>query len=318
MLEGKIIWRREKSSEISLGRGGWILVCLQETKIKDLSPAYAYSLGVGIFADWKVMGGEKNSRGGILLFWDRIKLEQIEVETGLFSITCLFKNVEDMFQWAFIGVYSLVENSKRELFWEELGALKSLWEDPWCLERDFNVTFSPYERNRGDRLFPSMRRFSKILNELGLRDLPLQGGHFTWRGGLNRRLMSLLDRFLVTVDWEIKFSKVVQCSLPRPVSDHNPVMLDTKGITLRPCTFRFKLMLLKFEEFKDLLRIWWQSLHFTKSFSFILASKLKALKGILKVWNKEVFSRAETKKEALRRISIWDDLEKEKADLRGS
>ena len=31
------------------------------------------------------------------------------------------------------------------------------------------------------------------------------------------------------------------------------------------------------------------------------------------MWNKEVFSRVETKKkEALRRISIWDDLEKEK------
>ena len=41
-------------------------------------------------------------------------------------------------------------------------------------------------------------------------------------------------------------------------------------------------------------------------------SKLKALKGILKVWNKEVFGRVETKKEALRRISFWDDLEKEK------
>ena len=180
------------------------------------------------------------------------------------------------------------------------------------------MTFSPSKRNRGDRLFPSMRRFSKILNELGLRDLPLQGGHFTWRGGLNRHSMSRLDRFLVTVDWEIKFSKVVQCSFPRPMSDHYPVLLDTKGIRLRPCSFHFKLMLLKFEEFKDLLRIWWQSLHFTKSFSFILASKLKALKGILKVWNKEVFNRAETKKEALRRISIWDDLEKEKADLRGS
>ena len=48
-------------------------------------------------------------------------------------------------------------------------------------------------------------------------------------------------------------------------------------------------------------------------FSFILASKLKALKGILRAWNKEVFGRVELKKkEALSRISFWDDLEKEK------
>ena len=42
-----------------------------------------------------------------------------------------------------------------------------------------------------------------------------------------------------------------------------------------------------------------------------MASKLKALKGILKVWNKEDFGRVETKKEALRRVVFWDDLEKE-------
>ena len=72
-------------------------------------------------------------------------------------------------------------------------------------------------------------------------------------------------------------------------------------------------MWLKFEGFKDLLRNWWQGLHFVGSFSFVLASKLKALKGILKVWNKEVFGRVKTKKkEALRRVSFWDDLENDK------
>ena len=40
---------------------------------------------------------------------------------------------------------------------------------------------------------------------------------------------------------------------------------------------------------------------------------LKAPKGILKVWNGEVFGRVETKKkDALRRVTLWDDLEKER------
>ena len=95
--------------------------------------------------------------------------------------------------------------------------------------------------------------------------------------------------------------------------DHCPILLDTEGIRSGSCPIRFKLMRLKFKGFKDLFRNWWQSLQFSGSFSFILASKLKALKGILKVWNKEVFVRVETKKkEALRRISFWDNLEKEK------
>ena len=51
---------------------------------------------------------------------------------------------------------------------------------------------------------------------------------------------------------------------------------------------------------------------FYGSFSYILVVKLKALKGILKSWNKEVFGKVEVKKEALRRVSFWDDLEKQR------
>ena len=105
--------------------------------------------------------------------------------------------------------------------------------------------------------------------------------------------MSRLDRFLVTADWESQFSNVTQSTLPRPVSDHCPVMLNSDGIKSGPSPFRFENMWLKFEGFKDLLRDWWQSLHFSSSYSFILASKLKALKGILKTWNKEVFGRVD-------------------------
>ena len=72
-------------------------------------------------------------------------------------------------------------------------------------------------------------------------------------------------------------------------------------------------MWLKYEGFKEILKGWWQSLVFHGSYSFILAAKLKGLKDILKVWNREVFGRVEANKlEALRRVSYWDDLEKDR------
>ena len=43
----------------------------------------------------------------------------------------------------------------------------------------------PNERSREGRLFSSMRRFSEVLDELALRDLPLPEGPYTWSGGLN-------------------------------------------------------------------------------------------------------------------------------------
>ena len=187
-------------------------------------------------------------------------MDLVEAEIGSFSITCLFKNVEDEFMWAFTGVYGPLERRNQEIFWEELGSLKSLWGGLWCLGGDFNVTLSPNERKRGGKLSPSMRRFAEVVNELGLRDLPLKGGPFTWRGGLNGRSMLRLDRFLVTANWENKFSNAVQNTLPRLVSDHCPILLDSEGIKLGIHPFRFEITWLKYEGFKDLLRDWWQNM----------------------------------------------------------
>ena len=46
---------------------------------------------------------------------------------------------------------------------------------------------------------------------------------------------------------------------------------------------------------------------------FIYIYIYKALKDVLKTWNREVFGRVETnKKDALRRVAFWDDIEKER------
>ena len=117
-----------------------------------------------------------------------------------------------------------------------------------------------------------------MINDLALRDLPLQEGPFTWNGGLNRQTMSRLDRFLVSEDWESRFSGVVQSTLPRPVSDHYPILLDERGVRRGLVPFCFENMWLKKEGFKDLLKNWWQGLNFRGSSNCILATKLKALR----------------------------------------
>ena len=48
----------------------------------------------------------------------------------------------------------------------------------------------------------TMRRFSEVIDELCLKDLPLSGGEYTWCGGLNNSFAPKLDRFLVSYDRE--------------------------------------------------------------------------------------------------------------------
>ena len=78
------------------------------------------SLGVGSFLDWGAMD-VKGVVGGILVFWGKRVLELIDMELGLFSISCWFKNCVDGFQWMFTGVYGSVVDSSRESFLGGIG-----------------------------------------------------------------------------------------------------------------------------------------------------------------------------------------------------
>ena len=41
------------------------------------------------------------------------------------------------------------------------------------MAKDFNIVRFPEERSGGDRLNANMRRFSEVINDLELKDLPL-------------------------------------------------------------------------------------------------------------------------------------------------
>ena len=199
----------------------------------------------------------------------------------------------------------------RESFWEELGAIKGLRNGPWCVAGDFNVILSSEEGSRGGSLNSNMRRFSKVIEDLELKDLPMVGGPFTWIGRVNNQYFSRLDCFLVNEGWDSHFGDARQFVLPRPVSDHFPILLDGGGLRRGPSPFRFENMWLKVEGVKDLLKYWWEEGSFSGSPSFILAERLKSLKAKLKEWNRNTFGRVEYRKNlALEQMEFWDAKEK--------
>ena len=114
------------------------------------------------------------------------------------------------------------------------------------------------------------------------------------------------------------FSGVVQSRLPRPTSDHFPILLMGGGLRKGPSPFRFENMWLKVDGFKDLLRGWWQGSEVRGRASFRLATKMKELKQKIKVWNREVFGRLEVNKNsALQQVEYWDGVESERSLSKG-
>ena len=104
------------------------------------------------------------------------------------------------------------------------------------------------------RLSVEMRHFSYFIKECCLRKFPLYGGLFTWYGGLNSQSSSRLDHFSVSEKWEDHFSGFSQFVLPKPLSNHCPVVLKGGGIKRSKAPFRFENMRIKADGFKDLIR----------------------------------------------------------------
>ncbi|RVW44142.1 hypothetical protein CK203_089377 [Vitis vinifera] len=102
----------------------------------------------------------------------------------------------------------------------------------------------------------------------------------------NYAVNSRLNWFLVSEDWE-------------------------GGVVRRgPMPFRFENMWLKEEGFKDKLQAWWESLNFNGIASFVLGAKLKALKPLLREWNRNVFGKVEVNKAlVLNQVEFWDNVE---------
>ncbi|RVW90073.1 LINE-1 reverse transcriptase-like [Vitis vinifera] len=169
----------------------------------------------------------------------------------------------------------------------------------------FTGVYGPFTKEAREGLWKS----------LGLAGRPPHArGSVYLEWGLNNQSWARLDRFLVSPSWLDKFSGVIQRRLPRPVSDHFPILLEGGGLRRGPSPFRFENMWLKVEGFLDLVRSWWREIEVRGTASYRLAAKMKELKQKLKVWNREVFGNLEgNKRAALQQVDYWDGVESERS-----
>jgi hypothetical protein len=233
------------------------------------------------------------------LIWDNRVLEKLDSRVNKFSVSCHWKGVNDGLEWVGSGLYGPTNDLFRRELWAELQSVYLVWSLPWVVFGDFNVVRFPSERLGCSRLTSAMVDFSDFIESSHLVDLPLGGGSYTWSSGSANLSMSRIDRFLISSDWEDLYPDVTQKLLPRPLSDHFPLLLEVGSMTRGKSPFRFENMWLKDEGFVDRVEAWWTSYSFSGPPSVVLACKLKALKEDLKNWNYHVFGNVNVKQQQL-------------------
>ena len=143
-------------------------------------------------------------------------------------------------------------------------------------------------------LFHSLEKWNPGL-QIGYRlvwilcwGVPCVGRKYTWYRP-NGTAKSILDRFLVSVDWFNKWKDNSQFILQRNFSYHCPILLRSSNVDWGSKPFRVLDCWFQDEQFRKVVCDWWTSHSIQGWGGYVLKEKMKGLKQRLKVWNKEQF-----------------------------
>lgn len=234
------------------------IVGILETKKEQFSDRMLNNLGKPM-TKW-LQRPSLGLSGGILVGFDGSKFDMLNSWIGQFTISIHFKNKIDHFEWIYTVVYGPVLSSKRTAFFNELSLIHSYGIDAWLLIGDFNLI-----RTRSEKIGPSFNialsnRFNSILARMQLLEISLSDRKFTWSKSVHSPSQALLDRAFCSVDWEAHYPSYHLSSLPRFMSDHTPLILQTSAPVFNTSTtLKFEKTWLAQEGFVELMIGWWQS-----------------------------------------------------------
>lgn len=120
-------------------------------------------------------------------------------------------------------------------------------------------------------------------------DLPLNGRSYTCYKP-DGSCKSRLDRMLVNNEWLSKWPTVFLRGMQHSISDHCPLLLETKERDWGPTPFRFVNAWCSHPNFKEFVTNAWHNYPVQEWSGYRIKEKLKMLKEDLKMWNRDIFS----------------------------
>lgn len=144
---------------------------------------------------------------------------------------------------------------------------------PWLICGDFNVTLLQEDRNNLNvNNWHEYIKFSDLIMDLDLINLPLRGKNYTWSNSRLNPTMVRLDRFLISPSWSVSFPNSTQEAIANTSSDHSPLLLTAETNFRKTAFFRF-----------EMVRQRWTEMGLATT-PVELGSKVKALQKVIREW----------------------------------
>jgi hypothetical protein len=207
----------------------------------------------------------------------------------------MLKNRSDNFQWTFIIVYGHIDHSLKDQFWTEIRQIYSYSYEAWILCGDFNSIIFRNKKPGRNFSIKANAQFNALLEDLNLIEYELPSRIYTWSNG---RQSALLDRFLCSIHWDNYFSPCRVIDLPKYISKHCPLLLQTSMAALPSSNiFRFDKVWLEDPEFNRLVIKWWNDFKLKGDIGNSWHEKLKHMKRKMKGWHKNFLAQKTKKKQ---------------------
>ena len=159
------------------------------------------------------------------------------------------------------SVYGLVYANRRERLWEELDEVVVRFHDtPILFGGDFNVMLVADDRPDGTGgRDQGAEEFWEFLERAALHEMGPRDCNYTWRSEAGPSYRSRLDRFLCSVELMERFLEADVIALPRPISDHCPIVWQTHEGQGRTTYFKMDKSWLRERGFKEEIMEVWRS-----------------------------------------------------------
>jgi hypothetical protein len=108
----------------------------------------------------------------------------------------------------------------------ELKDVRDLHPGLWVVAGDFKLIVDMVDKNNANLNRGMMGKFRRLLAEVELKELYLNGRRYTWSNERERATLERLDRVFSTVDWEVMFPSSFLSALSSSTLDHCPLLLN--------------------------------------------------------------------------------------------
>jgi hypothetical protein len=244
------------------------------------------TIGAKFANSFAVLPAEQ-TRGGILLAVNEDFFDLSNILLSSHAVTATITMRADGLQWQITVVYGSPGDAQKLQFLQELKSIPLPDHGRWLILGDFNLIYQAEDKNNTNLNRRLMGSFKSVIDDLGLKEIRLNGRRFTWTNEQDAPTMTRIDRIFCTPEWELLFPTCFLHSLPSLMSDHTPLLLQGELESRHSPSFRFENFWTTMQDFQETVQVTWnKQVNSTLPLKHLHIKLSRAAKAI-KRWCKE-------------------------------